>query len=877
MMSDASSTTRHDDNLGTELPAGSRVRAQRLANGLWIMAAHVPTARRLRLVGAVGAGYLDEPDERLGLAHLLEHALFLGSAGWPEVSGLGTWVGEQGGRYNAHTSEISTDVHLSLPPEAAEAGLERLVDLLCRPCFDVERIAREVDVLDAEFRARLADPALHRLAALGQLYRPQHPASACHAGNRATLGGDAASLAADLSDFHRRHYRPRRMALAILGPRPLEEQFALLERHGSLIGIMETSAETEAENGRMPCDEPTSRAWRWGEPAGIAWQLPDAPSARRRSTLELLWPLPDTLAVVHAEWLTALSARLSDGALAATLRQAVDLESLDVSLSPPGTGSALMLHLAFSGAPSAREALVATCQLAVERAQANPPPQRPHPSSLDAWPREQACRLAGGMTASVLQPPATASREALAAWLAADQCRLLWQGHASIDDTWRRLAHTGTAVRALPFPSSISSTTAMQPLPARPAPRLVSSIPPDDAPDTPCDSPSGSTLPALWWGDLDWPGTEDFAHYCLGWPTAPLLHQARLAHWRRHGLPLCQAARSHGLSLTLGGDERGDWLIAAGVAQRLPALVDRAVTTWLAMSKTLEATTLEERTDTAPGLIAQHLLTCLETEPLSPPDTPRASAATDRVLCWAGGAWDVSDVASATQRLSERLPRVSHTPEVDTQRASERDAYRWLPAMGEDRAVMLEIAGLDDSPRSRWLLRLLGHCHDAAFHREMRQHRQLGYAAAVRYRESAGWPKLGYVIQSPHATLDTLRHAIDEFLEDRGIALARLDADALACQRRGLLARHGPPETWREALEQGWLALRRRSPVARPADVSSPWGAFHHLSLDGRSPWRPESAALDALTLDDLTAQAVALTGAALPRRWWAHIPSSSS
>ncbi|EWG99695.1 insulinase family protein [Halomonas sp. BC04] len=259
------------------LPSGSRLQGMHLTNGLHVLAAEVPDARQLRLVGAVGAGYLDEPMAHRGLAHLLEHALFLGSAGFPGESELSRWIGLLGGRYNACTGESTTDIHLHLPPEATEEGLARLVDLLGRPLLVPERIAHEVGVLDAEYRARLADPALHRLAALGRLYRPGHPGRACHAGNRATLGQDTEGLVGHLEDFHRRHYRPEHMALVMLGPLPLERQLELLAHHA--MGWMHPPPRQAPARGRP---RPAVGVNRVASP-GVCRKPPPAPPLRLSS------------------------------------------------------------------------------------------------------------------------------------------------------------------------------------------------------------------------------------------------------------------------------------------------------------------------------------------------------------------------------------------------------------------------------------------------------------------------------------------------------------------------------------------------------------------------------------------------------------------
>ncbi|MCE8005213.1 insulinase family protein [Billgrantia ethanolica] len=803
------------------LPPGSRLQEVQLPSGLWIAAAEVPNARLQRLVAAVGVGYLDEPDDCRGLAHLLEHALFLGSTRYPEAGELAHWVGERGGRYNARTDDTVTDVHLHLPPDETDDGLARLVDMLARPRLVPESIAREVEVLDAEFRARLADPDLHRLAALGRLCREGHPARLCHAGNRKSLGDDATHLVSRLSDFHARHYRSGRMALAMLGPLPLAAQLELLARHGAALPIGDPS--------------PLPRTWRWGEPGGVAWHSPQATPGT--SALELLWPLPDELDASHSDWLSGVAARLADGRLAATLQAAVELDSFDVTLTPQGTGAALALRLAPAPDEEAVQTLLAACRTALERALVSPLATRPPAAiELDAWPRRCACRLAGsGSSSDRGNDGQAAPPKALLPWLATEQCRLLWQSpHAP--GSWKRLTETGTVWQ----PQSLSE--AELPLPWRAAPALPARTlrPSADEPD-PHLLNQGVGF-QLWAGDpLQLPGAPP-AWFCLGW-SASLAHQtARLAQWRQNALPLRQAAAANGLQLRCDGDVRGDWLIATGPAERLDALVELAVACW-------PETVTRPRDEAPKGLLAQRMLARLETLP--PPGTP--GKPNQQPLAWVYGDTDTQAAETLLRRLaaSRRNDDTAHEVTAET---------HWLSAQADDHAVMLEIAGPDDTPQSRWLLQLLAQCHDAAFHQEMRQQRGLGYVAAVRYREAAGYPRLGYVVQSPGTGVDALRQAIGEFLAHQGEALARLDETAMANRKRALLAAAGPPETHTEALSRLWQALRRQP----QADAWQPL------------PWEAESQALTSLHAGEITAMASAIAEGRLAQRWWLHDPSAA-
>ena len=811
----------NDSDLSQGLPAGSRCRAQRHASGLWMLAAEVPGAHLARLAGAVDLGFLDEPAARPGLAHLLEHALFLGSRRWPEPDALSRWVGEQGGRYNAYTGDTATDVHLQLPPVAAEAGLERLCELLARPCFDPALVGREVAVLDAEFRARLADPDLHRLAALGQLCRAGHAAQLCHAGHAGSLAGSAEALAAELRALHR-HYRPPRMALAMLGPQPLEQQLALLAQHAATL-----------DHGAPP---PTpAREWRWAEPGGMAWQLPTPATETNHSyhCLELLWPLPADLASAYRAYLDGVMARLADGALAATLGQAATLSDMQVTSEPAGSGPGLSLRLDFASPPPPLSELLACLYPALGEALRDPltPPSTlagNNTAALDQWPRRQARRLAGHSHDATAAPPGDA-QAALAAWLAPDQCRLLWQRPAAAQQAsdWRLLEETGTRVARIALPVA---SPAHAPAP-RPAPR----------PDvTPAGTPSGG----YWLGRPTWPVAEheaEFISHCaLGWP-APA-SPPRLTHWRRLCLALGQAARAEGARLQLGGDRLGDWLIASGTPAQVRALAEQALAAWPADGD-------EHSADLpAAGLVAQRLLGRLESAP-----PPISTDASTTPLCWA------SDATSGGDLLAQ-CPALPGAPKPP----AEPSDTIWLAPQASDHAVMLEVMCLDASPRSRWLLRLLGQCHDAAFQQALRQRQGFGYAAAVRYREAAGWPRLGYVVQSPHADSDTLRAAIDAFISAEAVPLANISVAALDAQRRGLLARHGPPETYPAALARVWQALRQAPPPTGEPALPS------HLA----SPWRQDLQNLADLAPRDLLGAAEALYTGTLPRRWWCHRPA---
>lgn len=72
----------------------------------------------------VGVGSWNEPDELPGLAHFLEHMLFMGSKKYPNVSEFNDFVSQNGGNYNAMTNIENTNFFYTLSSDALEKSMD---------------------------------------------------------------------------------------------------------------------------------------------------------------------------------------------------------------------------------------------------------------------------------------------------------------------------------------------------------------------------------------------------------------------------------------------------------------------------------------------------------------------------------------------------------------------------------------------------------------------------------------------------------------------------------------------------------------------------------------------------------------------------------
>src|SRR5262245_28364330 len=101
-----------------------RTRRTKLSNDLIVLTNYLPNSEVAALHFCVRAGYFCETDAEVGLAHLLEHMYFKGSARYPEPEGMGVRLKALGGMLNATTSYDQTCYFCEVPAESLLPALD---------------------------------------------------------------------------------------------------------------------------------------------------------------------------------------------------------------------------------------------------------------------------------------------------------------------------------------------------------------------------------------------------------------------------------------------------------------------------------------------------------------------------------------------------------------------------------------------------------------------------------------------------------------------------------------------------------------------------------------------------------------------------------
>lgn len=275
------------DTVVIQIPliAPESVRRATLRNGMTVLLRRDASAPVVAIVTYVKAGYFDETDDVVGIAHVLEHMFFKGTParGVGEISRATKLAG---GYLNAGTIYDHTSYYTVLPSSGFVRGLEIQSDAYANSLIDADELTRELEVIIQEAK-RKADNA--GAVATETLYETLHDR---HRMRRWRIGREPGLRAlgrADVLRFYRNFYQPHNTILSIVGDIDLDDAMAHVER---LYGAL-PDAEIERDPGP---DEGDHRGFRYRELAGDVTQTQLALGWRTPGTLHPDTPLLDLAA-----------------------------------------------------------------------------------------------------------------------------------------------------------------------------------------------------------------------------------------------------------------------------------------------------------------------------------------------------------------------------------------------------------------------------------------------------------------------------------------------------------------------------------------------------------------------------------------------------
>lgn len=184
-----------------------------LSNGLTVIIYHNAAAPVAAVNTYVKAGYFDESDEVVGIAHVLEHMFFKGTERL-RVGEIAKATKAAGGYLNAHTIYDHTSYYAVLPASGFVEGLKVQADAYANSIIDAGELARELEVIIQEAKRKEDNAGAVTTETLYALLHDTHRIRRWRIGRENDLRGFRRD---DLLRFYRNFYTPSNTVLSIAG------------------------------------------------------------------------------------------------------------------------------------------------------------------------------------------------------------------------------------------------------------------------------------------------------------------------------------------------------------------------------------------------------------------------------------------------------------------------------------------------------------------------------------------------------------------------------------------------------------------------------------------------------------------------------------
>ena len=190
-----------------------------LPNGLRILHMHVEDARMVYVNLLYGVGARNEDFECTGLAHLLEHLMFEGTAAVPSFDEP---LERAGGENNAYTNNDVTNYYISLPKENAELAFWMESDRMCNVTFGKRKVDIQRQVVIEEFKQTTLNRPYGDVSMIlrSMAYR-KHPYRWSTIGRKFSHISDVPCSV--IRRFYKRFYAPDNAVLSVVGDLPFEQ------------------------------------------------------------------------------------------------------------------------------------------------------------------------------------------------------------------------------------------------------------------------------------------------------------------------------------------------------------------------------------------------------------------------------------------------------------------------------------------------------------------------------------------------------------------------------------------------------------------------------------------------------------------------------
>ena len=212
-----------------------------LDNGLRVTLVQDKNCHKSACSLVVNTGSFDDPVDRPGFAHFIEHLLFNGNQAYPEPALINNFVSHHGGHCNAWTGTEHSCFHFDIQHDYFAQAIDIFANMFIHPLFTAEALDKEQAAIHSEYKLKLKDDSRRIQQVHKETCNPVHPFNKFSVGNKHTLSDlPQRSVLEEVQTFFQREYQAKYMTLVIVSP--FSEAQIKRGISNSFVGIHSSSA-----------------------------------------------------------------------------------------------------------------------------------------------------------------------------------------------------------------------------------------------------------------------------------------------------------------------------------------------------------------------------------------------------------------------------------------------------------------------------------------------------------------------------------------------------------------------------------------------------------------------------------------------------------
>jgi insulysin len=204
-----------------------------LANKIKYVTIHDPLLEMSYVSVCVNVGSYANPKKYDGLAHFLEHMLFMGSKKYPDEDYYNNRLNELGGSSNAYTDIMRTVYYFNV----FNNNLEEIIDIFSQffidPLFKADAINREMNAVDNEHKKNIYNEAWRKYNLMLHLANKKSSVNTFSTGSLETLSHD--DIRDVMIDFYNKYYISENISICIASSKSIEDMIKIIEHTFSKI------------------------------------------------------------------------------------------------------------------------------------------------------------------------------------------------------------------------------------------------------------------------------------------------------------------------------------------------------------------------------------------------------------------------------------------------------------------------------------------------------------------------------------------------------------------------------------------------------------------------------------------------------------------